>query len=281
MDMDDHYTIIQEFYNKINNVQEQATVTSIEKQERVKKPELTYNERLFFWSLDKIIQEVFRKTPPFEKKQDTYLNSEFMQKVKVLIDREIRKNCSMIIEACSQSDYMKKKIKTIDEKIEARKISLRKELANNLLSGRKKLKDLSYKIIEKKRELKMAEEKLEGLCKTISTYEMIMDIKGFEVEYPPVPTPTIKPTIEGTDIPEESGIYFIWSGQKLKYVGQSINLSRRLRLENHHKLEESDLISFVLIPKHLLLYAECFYIGAMKPTSNGGTPNRGPRVELE
>jgi hypothetical protein len=273
--------IIQGFYDKINNVQKQAIVAGFKQPEHAKKEGPTFNERLFYNCIERVVKEAMRKVPQVESKADMYLRSEYMTKVATILERVIKKNCEIIIEICSKSDYTKRKIEKVYKEIEEEEIKLRKKIAEKLISARKRLKKLKYQVAEKQAELKKAEIRLNSIYKSISVHEICAASNTSSLEYPPVPEPLIKPHPYAHGIPEESGIYFIWSsGGELKYIGQSVNLSLRLRLGNHNKLRSDDLISFVLIPKELLLYAECFYIGVMKPTSNGGTPSRGPRVEI-
>jgi len=272
--------IIQGFSDKIHNTQKQATVADFKQPEPAWKSK-TFNERLFYNCIERVVKEAIRKVPAVESKVDLYARSDYMAKVATILERVIKKNCEAIIKICSQTDYTKRKIEKVYKKIEEEEIKLRKKIAENLVSARKRLKELKYQVAEKQAELKKAEARLNGIYKSISVHEICTGSNTSSLEYPPVPEPLIKPHQYGHGIPEESGIYFIWStGGELRYVGQSTNLSLRLRLGSHHKLRSDDLISFVLVPKELLIYAECFYIGIMKPTSNGGTPSRGPRVEI-
>lgn len=88
--------------------------------------------------------------------------------------------------------------------------------------------------------------------------------------YPAPPAAHLAPTDYGQGLPEESGIYFFWRAGVVDYVGQSINLRNRVRLKGHHVLQEDHGISFVLIDRRDLDWAECWYIGALRPQCNFG-----------
>jgi hypothetical protein len=70
-------------------------------------------------------------------------------------------------------------------------------------------------------------------------------------------------------LPNKSGIYFIWEGPVIAYVGQSINLARRLL--GHEHLRPTDKVSYLCIDSSELFYHEAFYIGICRPFRNGGT----------
>lgn len=87
--------------------------------------------------------------------------------------------------------------------------------------------------------------------------------------FPAVPKPFIEFDGNGSGLPQESGVYFAWCEGIVEYVGQSINLNSRCK-ESHHKLRKGDRLSFVLIPREELNFAESFYIGILKPRRNFG-----------
>lgn len=91
-------------------------------------------------------------------------------------------------------------------------------------------------------------------------------------EYPDPPPGIIRPTAEGIGVPATSGIYFVWENGIIDYVGQSINMNNRVRLYSHGVICETDLLSFVPIEKDELIWAECYYIGILRPKRNRGTP---------
>jgi MFS family permease len=84
-----------------------------------------------------------------------------------------------------------------------------------------------------------------------------------------VPEPSVQYDGWGTGLPKSSGVYFAWRNGTVQYVGQSINLSSRC-VRSHPKLQEGDLLSYVLVAQEQLNFAEAFYIGILKPRRNFG-----------
>lgn len=95
----------------------------------------------------------------------------------------------------------------------------------------------------------------------------------------PVPPPMLPPHADGLGLPAESGIYFLWRDEVVDYVGRSINLGLRLRLGSHHVLSAQHRISYLLLPRHDLTWAECYYIGIMRPKQNFGRSATHYRAE--
>jgi len=138
----------------------------------------------------------------------------------------------------------------------------RKTLAKGLTETRIRLRELRKQVKEQEALFEKNARALELLAKSLA-----------RSIYPNVPEPSIKPTLFGDGLPSTCGIYFLWDHGIVKYVGQSTTLSGRVRLSSHHRLKETDLISYVEIPKDELVWAECYYIGILRPTRNGGTPS--------
>lgn len=88
--------------------------------------------------------------------------------------------------------------------------------------------------------------------------------------YGVIPPPTHDPVINNmpTSIPDASGIYFLWNGDSIEYVGQSIQLSKRLTLGSHHILKPHHKISYLLIERVEIDWAEAWFIGVCRPISN-------------
>lgn len=92
---------------------------------------------------------------------------------------------------------------------------------------------------------------------------------GVRDDYPEVPT-------RRWSIPEalvrksfkHSGIYFLWKDEVVEYVGQSVNVSNRLR--GHTKTTRDDRVSMLPFPKEELNFAEAYYIGSLRPCRNVG-----------
>lgn len=138
----------------------------------------------------------------------------------------------------------------------------RRALAKGLTETRVRLRELRKQVKEQEAIFEKNARALELLTKSLARNI-----------YPDVPEPSIKPTLFGDGLPSTCGIYFLWDHGIVKYVGQSTRLSGRVRLNSHHRLKETDLISYVEIPKDFLVWAECYYIGILRPTQNGGTPS--------
>lgn len=94
-----------------------------------------------------------------------------------------------------------------------------------------------------------------------------------EASYPrthlrPAPPKPILPASDCISLPDRPGIYFVWSGDRVVYVGQSIKLSSRCHLKRHDKIKDEDWISWLEMPAADLYFAECFYIGILQPERN-------------
>lgn len=99
-------------------------------------------------------------------------------------------------------------------------------------------------------------------------------------EYPDPPPGIIRPTTMGIGVPSTSGIYFVWENGDVVYIGQSINMSDRVRLK-HDSILANDLLSFVPMGKDELDWAECYYIGILKPKRNfQNNPQDRNRIDL-
>jgi hypothetical protein len=156
---------------------------------------------------------------------------------------------------------IKKAIELRDElsRLDELKREWRRWVAEELQSARKK----KNKAI---RDCNAARQKLADVSCDIRHYtEGIVTKNGFE----PVPEPLLQYDGYGTGLPQTSGVYFAWQNGTVQYVGQSINLSSRC-VRSHQKLQEGDLLSYVLVAKEQLNFAEAFYIGILKPRRNFG-----------
>ena len=97
-----------------------------------------------------------------------------------------------------------------------------------------------------------------------------VDLQALIDGYESVPAPTITPHKEGQGLPEESGVYFLWDGGIVDYVGRANRLCARLKLGSHHVLKDGHRISYILMPRRELTWAECYYIGITRPKQNFG-----------
>lgn len=153
-------------------------------------------------------------------------------------------------------------VKPVEERPPQTEGKKRKTLAKGLTETRVRLRGLRKQVKEQEALFEKNARALELIAKSLA-----------RDTYPDVPKPSIRPTLFGDGLPSTSGIYFLWEHGIVKYVGQSTRLSDRVRLNSHRRLSETDLISYIEIPKDELVWAECYYIGILRPTRNGGTPS--------
>ena len=146
----------------------------------------------------------------------------------------------------------KEQLKFEAEKKAARKAA-RKSLADELRSGKARLR----KTIKALR---------------IATLELTQRQAraGGGEGYPQVPIPSITPHKDGAGLPAESGVYFLWNGEVIEYVGKSTKLCNRVKLGSHQALRPHHRISYILIDKRLITWAECYYLGILQPVKNFG-----------
>lgn len=89
-------------------------------------------------------------------------------------------------------------------------------------------------------------------------------------EYPDIPTMSAAATEEANDLPEHSGIYFVWCPDEvLQYVGQAVNIRNRVNLR-HPRIQSGDRVSWLKFPIMELYFAESYYIGVGRPLLNFG-----------
>ena len=179
-----------------------------------------------------------------------------------IISKTITRECDKILKAA------KTKPMQFDAALKAKetKAKARKELADELRSARNQLQRLKVKI-----------RNADALAKSKVQKYIAMEWESAPLcnliagcSYPEVPRDFFEPTKEGLEIPARPGIYFLWNGSDIEYVGQSINMSQRLRLGNHHILREHHRISFLLFDATELTWAENYYIGALRAPLNYG-----------
>ena len=96
----------------------------------------------------------------------------------------------------------------------------------------------------------------------------LMNATGWPHDFPPVPGPMADALPErNSTLPSTPGIYFVWNAGVVVYVGQSVCLLKRARL-GHSNIHRGDRLSWVEIDAASLYWAECFYIGLMRPCRN-------------
>lgn len=100
----------------------------------------------------------------------------------------------------------------------------------------------------------------------------VQDTAKVERSYPEIPQSVIEAPqkVKGSAMPEISGVYFVWCDGEVQYVGQSINLQKRVTL-SHEKIFEGDRISWLPFETWQLNFAESYYIGIAMPSRNFGS----------
>lgn len=169
------------------------------------------------------------------------------------VEDAIMRHCDKLVKAAQAKSTMKK----TQEKIKEKEKEARAELAKNLRFSRNRLREIEKEMVHKTDSL----EKLQ-----------------LASNYPAPPPPEIKANKRGLGLPETCGIYFIWERGVIVYVGQSVRLSRRLRIGHHEKLREGNLISYIEFSENELYWAECYYIGTTCPTRNGPLRHRNRKT---
>jgi hypothetical protein len=106
-------------------------------------------------------------------------------------------------------------------------------------------------------------------CRILIDAAATSDAKGKAYKYNEVPGPSVQASRFGEGVPSCSGIYFVWDDGRVVYVGKSSRLVGRCTL-THHAINEGDWLSWIEFPITMLNFAECFYIGALKPIRNFG-----------
>jgi hypothetical protein len=204
--------------------------------------------------------------------------------------REVRKKIGMLRNTAA---HLERRLGVMGPLLEARKV-----LADQLIRGRNRLNALTRSyvkeaveqdILPSKGEVSLARkllaEQLVGArhrlarlrnagvrqeTELIAHHQGLLPHRILSDLYPNPPLPECAPSETGLGIPEKSGIYFLWRNGVVEYVGLSINLNSRVRLKVHHVLRNHHDISFVLIERRDLTWAENWYIGALRPQLNYG-----------
>ena len=202
-------------------------------------------------AVDKVVVRVSRK----RKELDKYHWARLRNYIEVEMRSAVVQECKRIVEAA--------KVKPTIHKLLGEYSQAKKDFAAKLRKERKELRGEDKEIRQKIKRRKLVASRLRESILQMRTYRRGPD-------YPPVPKPDIYPSEDGKGIPETSGVYFLWKGEEVVYVGKSVNLNGRLRVGGHHRLEHCHRISFVETEYRILDWAECFYIGILQPYDNFG-----------
>lgn len=130
-------------------------------------------------------------------------------------------------------------------------------------SARQRAEDLENHRREKARITRDATDRMRGIAALTKRLQACNAV----AEYPPVPLPFGLHPVPEDQIPTTSGVYLAFASGLCAYVGQSINLRNRLS-PAHEKLRTGDSIAWIGFPSQALNFAECYYIGIMRPFRN-------------
>jgi hypothetical protein len=83
--------------------------------------------------------------------------------------------------------------------------------------------------------------------------------------FPPPPLPSLDATQTG-EAPDSSGVYFLYSDQRLLYVGESLSIRRRLG--HHEHRGKFDSFGWLNCSSGQRKRLESFYIGVLDPPLN-------------
>lgn len=120
------------------------------------------------------------------------------------------------------------------------------------------------------KETREARVRLAVLRRSIKQIESELSALKFpESGYPSPPSPADFVT-KIPVAPNAPGIYFFWSRGVVEYVGQSVMLSNRCTI-CHHRHQVGDMVSWICFPRQELNFAECYYIGTLRPRRNFGS----------
>jgi hypothetical protein len=213
------------------------------------------------------------------------------QIIREAMSNAVKEQCAAVLESANAQIAATKAKDKSREKAKEKRAKARKALADELRSARSRLRmlntviersdEIAGKMVEEKARahrkvwadrLRAAKSRLQRLKEAVD--KEVMAISGtpvsFSGSYPDVPAPTITPDKDGIGLPSAPGIYFLWKGDKIDYVGKSIRLCNRLKLGSHHVLDVEHRISYILMCESELTWAECYYIGVARPVSNFG-----------
>lgn len=209
----------------------------------------------------------------------------------------LNRNYKKLIEAAKQKPYAyKAAFKDLDKELKQKRAIARKELTIELRNSRIRLKILQNRIDNAeniaRRETESYSKEVRSMWarRLVSARRRLRELKAQYREvsagighaltahnrintnhdgWPPIQAPSIEPSKDGAGLPDISGIYFFWADQTVEYVGRSQSIHNRVRF-GHHALKAHHRISYVPIEHRMIAWAECYYIGLLRPQLNFG-----------
>jgi hypothetical protein len=131
-----------------------------------------------------------------------------------------------------------------------------------------KRKELLEVLVPLKKEILGLERKRLDMLESFKHSCSVLEVEA----YPSVPVDTT-PAPETSDVsalPANSGVYFVWCGGTIVYVGQSVNLNTRACWRSHHNINRGDEISYLELKREVLTWTESYFIGITRPGRNFG-----------
>ena len=153
-----------------------------------------------------------------------------------------------------------KAMERADSEADAYKKAQRDKTAKELRATRKKIAAL-------KREAKSLESRVADLNAALRSRASAA-LGASSADFRGPPKPAIAPTRDGAGLPDAPGVYFVWRGDTVVYVGQSTSLRTRVSLKSHQRITEGDMISFMECETEMLDFTEALYIGCLMPRRN-------------
>lgn len=141
---------------------------------------------------------------------------------------------------------------------------------------RKDAKQIEEDLQKVKEERKSLEDEIRKLTDEASQWgEILKHLQSahanLSFQIPP-PAPPSSVGVRSNQLPETSGIYFIWNQLgRCVYVGQSKNIRRRCY--SHPKADEDEVFTCLPCSEDLLNFYESYYIWRFRPWKNFGGDN--------
>jgi hypothetical protein len=98
-------------------------------------------------------------------------------------------------------------------------------------------------------------------------FQASMIASAHGIDFCIAPPPSIIPTGTGQGLPDRPGVYFVWQGASVAYIGKSRRLKLRVTL-SHSSIRSGDLISFLEFDEIMIDFKELMYIGLYVPPRN-------------
>jgi|GEM_PF-3690647 len=146
---------------------------------------------------------------------------------------------------------------------------VRKNISNSLRTARRHIQALSS-------EIKRLEEKLQLLREE----EHHRATFAFPDILPIPEADPVAASLDGSKLPNSSGIYFVWRHSQLIYIGKSNCIQRRATTTLHHIISPGDGITWLQFKESELNFVESLYIGIARPAYNFGGKQRSDAVTL-